>query len=852
MDSKIKTSALFLILAFCISLTGAPIVFGAIQPDDNAEIGAQLIESKIDFLVSSLADEIERSGRTDMVISDDLLSYIQKWITAASSPDVPVYQDVKETGQLHNSGDPVEANLKLNETIKQIFGLIIEHENLSPETLAAVQELLVLLDLDPEAFSASGFMLRASGMNKETTREQYEQMSETTPQGDFEYYGKPYDLHTDFHPDDRGFLIPSETPVDTSSYDIYSLLPSELGGSGDSAPPVLCVGYGGYYDTSYSGAEDRNMINTLIREHSWNIAPQRASIGTPASAKIKLYNNINEHNPEDAGTFSDDWIAFDWYQDPRAISEWAGDTLEDMLVFMSPGTGEPNSNHPGEWSTSNNRDWDAGQGDLTGHAHYDTPISYGTDLYTAMTNFRFYHNESLSSADINIMLDTAFVFRPYLFDECGDYEKTESRYTISLIPRNLVVDQASLDMAIDGAIDDMDMLTRIDNGNPDFPHSYPGEYIPGDFNSGDWTGYEHGIQTVGQNSDGEPELFVSYLNGMLGPYYTLNMLNRDGFLAYTTQVEEDRMNAEIIDRAHNRNEMINRVNDAVDSALGYSEIRARDAAFEEMADAQAGRVFKDHNGNWVRTQQYILRTDDHTVQLLSLSLRGGDSAQAGFSAMDFTTKIWEDSPKGLPSDLRTLPWSDWLHTQYREQPAPNGLERNDLPNDVVKFVITDPLEARLESMYVEFTNPVGDSLRESRTFSNILVNGGQLDIKGEMLTVNGTEEYASFGIASSPGQFTYNIDGRDDINVAFYEIDDYGNGVGQSDETFQDIWDALRVNEVDMSGSVAHDIGASSLEIVLSDSNKNSPAFKPIDVIYIPMSRMLWKDKETVDNSDIM
>jgi hypothetical protein len=176
--------------------------------------------------------------------------------------------------------------------------------------------------------------------------------------------------------------------------------------------------------------------------------------------------------------------------------------------------------------------------------------------------------------------------------------------------------------------------------------------------------------------------------------------------------------------------------------------------------------------------------------------------------------------------------------------------RNDLPNDVVKFVGTDPFAPRLESMYVEFTNPVGDSLRESRTFSNVLVSGG-LDITGEMLAVNGME-YASFGIASSQGQFTYNIDGRDDINVAFYEIDDYGNGVGQSDETFQDIWDALRVNEVDISGNVAHDIGASSLEIVLSDSNLSNPSFRPIDVIYIPMSRMLWKDRETVDIPDMI
>lgn len=55
-----------------------------------------------------------------------------------------------------------------------------------------------------------------------------------------------------------------------------------------------------------------------------------------------------------------------------------------------------------------------------------------------------------------------------------------------------------------------------------------------------------------------------------------------------------------------------------------------------------------------------------------------------------------------------------------------------------------------------------------------------------------------------------------------------------------DMWDALRVNE-DWWGSP--NIGKNNLEIAI---DREANYFeKPIDVVYIPMSRMLWKNKES-------
>ena len=136
---------------------------------------------------------------------------------------------------------------------------------------------------------------------------------------------------------------------------------------------------------------------------------------------------------------------------------------------------------------------------------------------------------------------------------------------------------------------------------------------------GTWTGYEYGLQTVGSDENGDPVLF-------LDPE-TLEAVNRSGFMAYAVQVEEDRLNREIL--AMHREAARDEIRNQVGYALEYGDIRERDDWLTRKADAQAGRVLKDREGNWVRVQQYVLRPDESTVQVLNVCLRdGGD--QAGF------------------------------------------------------------------------------------------------------------------------------------------------------------------------------------------------------------------------------
>jgi len=388
----------------------------------------------------------------------------------------------------------------------------------------------------------------------------------------------------------------------------------------------------------------------------------------------------------------------------------------------------------------------------------------------------------------------------------------------------------------------------------------PCEWAPGEFkeegswSSDDydyWTGYKYGLQTVGQDGyESAPKLFTNQ--------ETLDRINGDCFLAYAVQVEEDRLNEQIIERAHRANTIKARV--AVYKAQGYGDIRARDAALTEMADAQSGRVLRDRNGKRVRVQQYVLRHNDSegrtSVQLLNVCLRG----EADLSTMDFTTKFTED----YTGDLRNLPWNEWLDTQ-----------KNQYGEIVLfKYVRTTAEAPELDNMYVKFTNPASESLQESRVFDAKAVLDIEPDTFSQLITSDqltltsqvGSETYNYAG--SSPGDNEYAIvlnpvanDGNPDgfryminpggegvyqyINVAFYVVGDAhradnqdviggydGEGFG-----FKDIWDALRVNE-----QGAPNIGNNNLEIAITDAEKNFFS-KPIDVVYIPMSRMLWKDK---------
>ena len=59
MHAKYKTQSLLFALVLCVSLMGGSFVYGAIPNNSHVEIGARLIEDKIDLLLSSLEEDPE-------------------------------------------------------------------------------------------------------------------------------------------------------------------------------------------------------------------------------------------------------------------------------------------------------------------------------------------------------------------------------------------------------------------------------------------------------------------------------------------------------------------------------------------------------------------------------------------------------------------------------------------------------------------------------------------------------------------------------------------------------------------------------------------------------------------------
>jgi len=392
---------------------------------------------------------------------------------------------------------------------------------------------------------------------------------------------------------------------------------------------------------------------------------------------------------------------------------------------------------------------------------------------------------------------------------------------------------------------------RLVNTSENLNELEDGKYVPGQFNpDGTWSGtqpddavysywgeegYTYGLQAVGTINP--PAVFMNE--------DTASGVRGDGFLAYAVQVEEDRLNRKIIDMHRQAIEEEEALS-AINTALGHASLRVRDAYLTQKADAQAGRTLKDREGNWTRVQQFMLRPDARTVQMLNATLRGtGD--HAGVSAMNWTTKFSGDYTRSL----RSLPWNDWLTIRAGEG------------DKHILYDYSTPVS--LASMSVEFTNPGNESLKEELQFTGSDILGRQ-DVSSETLTLSGTETKTYTNLygqdvreyytvrndsqsPSQPGGFIYQAwnDESDIVAVDFFvvgDIDTVDTEYSTGDTPgFKDIWSALAVNESGLYNSDAYSIGNNTLEIAI-DAGRNFFA-NPIDVVYVPMSRMLWKSEET-------
>jgi TolB-like protein len=420
---------------------------------------------------------------------------------------------------------------------------------------------------------------------------------------------------------------------------------------------------------------------------------------------------------------------------------------------------------------------------------------------------------------------------------------------------DMAVDPDSLQTALDHTSQD-----PVLRGQTDQKNTIPGWFRPEGATfgfPGHWSGEPYGIesiygnenvnmglQTMGQDGyAGTPKLFLNQT--------TLEKINNDGFLAYAIQVEEDRLNRKIIEMHDNR-----MIRSTLYTAEKYKGIRDRDAWLMLKADAQAGRVLKDINGNWVRVQQYVLRPDAETVQLLNVSLRNGNHNLAGLSTINWTTSFSEP----YIGDLRNLPWSNWLNTQ---EMIADG--------QTIRYVAgsSENRPPLLEGMSVTFTNPGNESLSNQRTFAESHMDSSpdyKQKITGESLQITtiDTDNTYRMTMGGSPGsgEFTITADSStasgfsyllgstaNRMDVRFFvlgdgdTLDNRGEMPGYRNTiAFTDIWDSLRVNE-----SGATQIGNNNLEIQIDSGMRFYE--KPIDTIYIPMSRMVWKSEQSADSN---
>jgi TolB-like protein len=398
-----------------------------------------------------------------------------------------------------------------------------------------------------------------------------------------------------------------------------------------------------------------------------------------------------------------------------------------------------------------------------------------------------------------------------------------------------VVSMDSIDTAHSNTFNDSALETRVNNG----------EFVPGGMVTSAqntwryvWTGaYTSGLQTIGADADGQPASF-------LDPSF-LEQINADPYLAYAVQLEEDRINRQILEMHAQaaQGDLLATIN----NALNAGDIRRRDDLLMQQADAQAGRVLKDREGNWVRTQQYILRPDNQTVQMLNVSLRG-NGTHAGLSTIDWTTSFSDPIP--VAQSLRDLPWSDYLDT---------------ISGDGGRY-IGPSSGIYLDSMYVRFTNPSSQYLQESRTFG--AGGDGIQPIETEQLTSSQWQGALVYGFGYqvptseadgvNPIGFTYVKSLVGDFqspilaSVSFIVLGDantdtnIGIRSGFEEVYFQNIWDVLRVNETGEFESEAPNIGSNNLEIIISGGMFDSSS---IDTVYIPLSRMLWKQSPSAPSA---
>ncbi|MDD5737515.1 MAG: FecR domain-containing protein [Candidatus Omnitrophica bacterium] len=274
--------------------------------------------------------------------------------------------------------------------------------------------------------------------------------------------------------------------------------------------------------------------------------------------------------------------------------------------------------------------------------------------------------------------------------------------------------------------------------------------------------------------------------------------------------------------------------------------RQIDSVLERITDAQTSKVLTDAYGNRVRIEQYVLRPDSNTVELLNVSLRTEEAGSlAGLNTLDWKTTFSRSLDTLSSGQIRDLPWSNYLDS-YGNSIASPGTPGNVYPDNM-------SIELRNANNYLREKTDFASRKNgwqniQSKTLSFDLAGIGSrnnLSIKNRVVDSDPTfwnpVTIRPIGDPGAPDGFKYDVfffglrgSTVRSIYVSFNVISDDSvnmngsyNGVG-----FNTLGDALRANLA--SGK---NIGNNNLQMTVSANNS-----KLIDVIYVPMPRMTWSD----------
>lgn len=899
---KQKKSFIFLAL-FCtgLLLMLAPQVFASINT------GNPSYDSMMQTELDKLLDKAQESGKFEAIGTyldrAEFFSVLSQGL-AQEGPIKDAYDRALGTQSLAdaNKGNP-ELQTKAKIAMDDLFLVVLYQIQLNKEIATTDQEitqaLIDILEGRAEAFSREPQPFVLGALNTRETApvippDPDEEIDDTQSTG-FLFYGKSYDLETDVDVSKsiNGVLWFVEGP-----FEFRPVEPVE-GGSEESYSPkimpltILPYNYQEEYRSPYHVpilASPTVIKNDSFYRYTWTEKhPEyldRHELGA-ANAPIP---------PVSASLYKNNWIAF-VYSDFKSSDISFLQEFETVSVGLDSGGGHkpfhPGS-HPGEEVGRENK-----TPNLTDQTGDSFDADNPEDRYLALYEDFHLEDEDFDLSELFIVFvpDSSPGFdHPELpFGYPQPDEGIGNQYKIHTGNPFMIVDRShhhydeglsSLDEAIIHIADHPDTLDR------DFrPGARPYQYGPalgGEVEAyiGDWAGlnrwldiaflengppiidwhggYEYGLQTLsGRKSYGMQTVLTTNVE-------TQKKIDQSNFLAYVVQVEEDRVNEKILEMSNRSDgkEIINGIRD-------YQNIRNRDAFFVQKADAQAGTVTKDIHGNWVRVQQYILRSEDKkTMSVLNVSLREAGSVNAasqdlsGMSTINFSTTFFSALPDG--ESMRTLPWQDYLTTQIGEYDS-----------KYISYYSSDARE--VASMSVKFTNPGNESVTESRTFNELVhyqenpnpAHDARQYLTSEVLTLQSgaselgpytneftfhphpsnpqprygyyTSDYeyiSKFDGGSAPGYYESNVlhpevFNSDDkiLGVDLYVIQDLDGT--HAVISANDIWEVLGRGTVG-DPSVEQD---DNIEIIMS--NSKAPGFftNPIDTIFIPMSHMVWAEE---------